>query len=236
MKKQNQNQHHEVGAGKFDEFLMRAEDFFVDNIQKIVITIGGILVLMLLFFLVTGYFEGQQEEASMFLNDHLDNYSAVISSPDPDMSTLEAARKDLSAVIDKYNGSVTGEIATLYLGVVNLRDNEIESAEENFNVILNSGNAELKQMASVALSSMQINAEDFEQAAELFEQMANRSAGDQKRLFAFRSGELYSKSGNEAKARAMFQLTRSSKEDDFLFQNPAQQRLIDQYLETAKIQ
>lgn len=220
---------HDIKTDRFQEFLVIAEDFFVDNAKTIGYTVLGIVVILALYLGITGYLNSREESASFALHSALQDFNEILSTPDPEAETIDEVRAELSVVATEHGGTHAASLAEFYMALLSLRKGELDSAEESLVKLANNSPGELKQLARISLSGVQVSSGDYLEAAELFKTLAERYRGDSARLFSFQSAEMFYRAGEQSMALEMYRRTASGNGEgieDVLF-SPAQQKRIE---------
>lgn len=207
------------------EFFYTAQDWFRAN-SKIV---GG-AVLAIAALLIVGYLYTSGKTADdLAANRELrkvqplyqqQQYRLAITG-DPNTNTM-----GLEEIAEKYSGTPTAEVATIYLGNAYLYTGELEKAMSAFDDA--SPDTDLLQSAAIAGKAAVYEAQgDHANAAELFEKAARLFENEllsTERYYA--AGRDYALAGNMEKAREMLLLVKESKTQKY---QQSADRLMTQY-------
>lgn len=219
---------HDIKTDKFQELLLRLEEFVLDNAKTILYSIIGIIAVLVLYFGITGFLTSQQENASFALHKQMPDVNKVLALSTSEFTDedINKARAGLQTVVDEHNGTVAANQAKLYLGILEFQNGSIENAEKVLDEFVSNSGGQITDMAKLALSGIKVSNGNYSEAAEMFKRLAEKTSGDSARLFSYQSAVMFQKAGDQDNATTMFNRTSTTKENDALF-SPQQKKVIE---------
>ncbi|MCP4897986.1 MAG: tetratricopeptide repeat protein [bacterium] len=215
---------------KQDEFVTTVDSIIQkasDNWRPIVAGVGGLIVVILGWWLISGWMGNRAEDASYLLRDAIASYEGTMEQGgDTPTSDTASAETQFQEVIDRYGRTDQADVARLYLARIWMGRGDVEQARESLLSLANAHRRDaLGELATLNLITLRVLSGQGEQvASELQAMVAGVDQSLPKDVALFELGNLYEQEQQTEKARESFQrLVDEFPESPYRF--PATERL-----------
>lgn len=138
----------EIKTDEVQETLLAVFEFLRENVQKILLLIGVLLVAGALFAGYRHISANRELQAQVSLNEALEVFRAPVDVDSPDGLTSDEVRRTraeaaLEAVRAEHGGSKAAEIADVYLGLIAAERGDFETAKSRWSAYVNRNRDEL---------------------------------------------------------------------------------------------
>lgn len=209
-----------------EEALSKSEQFIERNQKILTYVVGGIIVVILLFFGYKKYVSGPKEKTAQALMFTAENY---FEKDSVDIALLgDGESYGFLDIIDDYGSTSAGNLAKYYAGICYLNKGEYEEAISYLEKF-SGDDVIVPGMALGAIGDAYMQLDDLEKAAKYYMDAANRNKNDfVSPTFLLKAGWTYEIHGNWEKARSTYEIIKKE------YPRSREARDIDKYLARTK--
>ena len=225
MSKKNQDENSEVIVD-VQEVYSRTEHFIENNKKTLSIVVGGIIVVIGLYFAYTKIYIAPMEieaQSSMFMaekyfeNDSLDK---AING--------DGINDGFIDIIDSYGGTKTANLAHYYLGLSYLKTGQFQEAIDELESF-SSNDIMVSSIALGAIGDANLELGNIDEAIKYYEKAAANNENELTTpMYLFKAGIVYEEKGDYAKAFDRYTTIKN----DYL--ESSEGRTIEKYLARAE--
>ena len=191
-----------------DEFIthsQRALRYAIENKNRILGAVAGVLALLLIVAVVQYLGEKSENEAFLQQSRLTMRYTQALSKEDP-VKAYRAVQADFEKFLDDHGGTVAGKLGRVRFADICFEGGDAERAIPLYEEALSDfgGDPAIKNMILASLGHAHEAGKAYEKAAGYFEQIVAGSAAVMKDEALFQLGLIYESLGKADKSREAF--------------------------------
>ena len=211
-----------------EEALSKSEQFIERNQKILTYVVGGIIVVILLFFGYKKYISGPKEKTAQSLMFTAENYFEKDSL---DLALFgDGESYGFMDIIDDYGSTAAGNLAKYYSGICYLKKGEYEDAISYLKKF-SGDDVIVPSMALGAIGDAYVQLDELEKAAKYYTDAANKNKNDfTTPTFLMKAGWTYEILGNWDKAKSSYEEIKKD------YPRSREAREVDKYIARAKVE
>jgi len=209
-----------------EEALSKSEQFIERNQKILTYVVGGIIVVILLFFGYKKYISGPKEKTAQSLMFTAENY---FEKDSVDLALFgDGESYGFMDIIDDYGSTSAGNLSKYYTGICYFNKGEYEEAISYLKKF-NGDDVIVPGMALGAIGDAYVQLDDLEKAAKYYMDAATKNKNEfTTPTFMLKAGWTNELLGNWEKAKSIYEIIKKD------YPKSREARDIDKYLARAK--
>ncbi|MCC7331892.1 MAG: tetratricopeptide repeat protein [Flavobacteriales bacterium] len=208
------------------ETYSKVEHFVEKNKKMLSISVGGIVVVIALYFAYSHFYIGPKEieaQSSIFMAEKYfekDSLEKAINGDGINYGFID--------IIDEYSGTKTANLAKYYLGISYLKTGKYQEAIDQLKSF-SSTDIFLSSISLGAIGDAQMELGEIDKAISSYEKAANNNSNElTSPLYLFKAGLAYEENGNYEKAVEKYTTIKND------YPESSEGRTIEKYLARAE--